>query len=311
MSLAVITPVTGHPANAHQAGKLPYLNETIARCRWDDDLTTASERRQLLGKNRCMYAARPGGPPVRVPAQILRVTGADGITREKGTGTITEEYLNHLDEMEAQGYQIYQRIVVGPQVLRHDHGYVLAKPRGTIMPASWRTRLQAREMGWTPDMPGSAAMKILACVIRKAIRSHRSIRRAVKTRTSAKKVSKNIVAHNLAIAPHPRILEQIRRAGQPVDQVLELIARRAIERMERKRGAQITAVCSTHLQDSKGFRPHLHIRMVATDSRGEPIALFNRKTGGSGGGPCILQAEIERDLLRIIEIERDRPRERN
>jgi hypothetical protein len=307
VSISAFAKVTGHLVNAQQAGKLPYLSEIFARGCWGDDLMTASERHQLLGKNRCMYAARPDEPLARVPAQIIRVTGADGVVREKGTGTMTPEYLAHLDELEAQGYQIYQRIVVGAQVLRDDHGYVLRKPRGTIVPVTWSTQLHAAEMWWTLAMPVPVGMAILARVLRETIRSHAPSRRAVKTMTSAGKVGRNIVAHNLVIAPHPNVLAKIKAAGQPVDQILETIARHAIERMERKRGAKITAVASTHLQDSTGIRPHLHIRMVSRDSRGKYISLFDRKAGGSGGGRCVLQDDIEREIIRTIE--RDRPRD--
>jgi hypothetical protein len=79
--------------------------------------------------------------------------------------------------------------------------------------------------------------------------------------------------------------------------------------MERKRGAQIIAVCSTHLQDSSGIRPHLHLRMSAYDSAGKYISLFNRKNGSSSGGRCVMQAEIERETIRTIE-RWDQPRER-
>jgi len=253
--------------------------------------------------------ARPGDKITRVPAQIIQVRSTDGIVRERKTGTLSEEYLAHLDELEAQGYQIYQRIVTGTKILQHDHGCVLDRPRGTIVPATWTAQVRAQELGWAAAMPAPAGMPILARVIRDSIRPHKLVRRTVKTMTGKKKTVQTIAGHNLVIAPSPAILAQIKRAGQPVDKVLEVIARHALERMERKRGAQIVAVCSTHLQNSSGIQPHLHIRMSAYDSKGKYINLFDRKDGGSGGGRCIMQEDIEREMRRTIE-RWDQPRER-
>ncbi len=292
--------VTGHPSSVDAAGDLPYLNEITARDNRGFDLLTAAERHKLLGKNRCISIAQPGGKITRLPAQTIRVRGADGIVRDRRTGTISPEYLAHLDELEAQGYQIYQRIITGPKILRHDHGCVLAEPRGTIIPATWMTHVRSQELGWSAALSAPTGMKILARVIRDSIRPHKLVRRTVKTMTG-KKVVQTVAAHNLAFAPSPAILAQIKRAGQPVDKVLVILGRHALERMERKRGAQIVAVASTHLQGSTDFRPHLHVRMSAYDSKGDYINLFSRKDGSRGGGRCIMQDDIEREMLRTIE----------
>jgi hypothetical protein len=131
--------------------------------------------------------------------------------------------------------------------------------------------------------------------------------------TGGAKKGKTIAGHNLVLAPHPLLLERIRAAGQPVDTIMEIAARRALEKLERKIGAKIVAVAATHIQDSDSIRPHLHIRATAYDSLGRYIKLFDRKVGGAGaaggGGRCLLQPEVERQIVKIIE--RWNPRERD
>jgi hypothetical protein len=304
---AVIVKVTGHIEKIAQAGDLRYLDERQARGNWQ--FVPLAGINEVIGKKRKLFMADPGGPIVRIPAEIISTVDRHGVMRSCGTGIISAAHAAGLEQLRVQGKTLFQRIVVGIQELRHDHGYVLARPRGTIVPLTWTTQLQAAERGWTPTMPAPAGMTILGDLVRDTIRSNGSTRRAVKTMTSSKKVGRDVVAHSLVVAPNLGVLDAIRRAGQPVDIVLETAARRVLEKMERQRGAKIVAVASTHLQDSTRFRPHLHIRVCVCDSKGEPIAVFNNKTGGSGGGPCILQDDIERHILRTIE--RDRPRERN
>ena len=201
---------------------------------------------------------------------------------------------------------------MGIKPLEHDHGFNLARPRGFIVPLTWTAQLRAQEMGWTASAPAAAGASILAGLIRNSIRPHPLLHRTVKTMTGGKKVGRAVAAHNLVVAPSPAILAQIKRAGQPVDLILETAARRAIEKIERKIGGKITAVVSTHLQDSTNARPHLHVRMSAYDSNGKYIRLFDRAggSGGSGGGGrCILQPEIERQVRTMIE--RWEPRKRD
>ncbi len=303
----VITKVTGHISDIRLAGDFRYLNETIARGNWQFVPLTPDEIRNLIGKHRRLFTAEYGGPIIRFPAEIVLVRGRNGVMRQSRTGKISPEYVAQLERL--QGKRIYQRIVTGVKDVNPNHGHTLAQPHGTIVPLTWHTRLRAEEKGWKTTAPAAAGTPILSKVLRDNIRLHAPARRAVKTMTSAKKVGRNIVAHNLTVAPHPRILAAIRAAGQPIDKVLELAARRALERIERKIGGQITAVASTHLQDSATVRPHLHIRMAARASNGKYIGLFNRRTGGSGGGRCILQDAVEREVRNIIE--RDQPRGRD
>ena len=306
--ISAIAIVTGHTSTIDQATDLRYPSEIEAHDNWIFSLLTATERQQLEGKHRRIFAAKPKGKITRVPAQRIPVRDADGVLRERGTGTITKEYLADLDAMEAQGYNIYQRVVVGKKVLVDNHGYNLSAPRGTINPSTLATRLHAQELGWSPSLSPKAGRLILSRVMRESIRGNRLHRHAVKTITSTKKVGKPITAHNLVLAPAPYLLERIRHSGQCVDTVMEIAARRALEKLERKIKAKITAVCSTHLQDSSGVRPHLHIRMSAYDSLGRYIKLFDRKGGGGGGGSgargsgrCLLQPEMERQIIKIVE----------
>jgi hypothetical protein len=311
LRISAILKVTGHAGTIAQAGDLRYPSELEAHDNWQFSLLTATERQQLKGKNRRIFAARPKEKIARVPAQRVLVRDAAGVLRQRGTGTITQQYLTQLDALEAQGYHLYQRIVVGRKVLVDNHGFKLSAPRGTINPATFATRIHAQELGWTSSLSPKQGRLILSRVMRESIRGHDLTHRAVRTMTmtSKKKVSRPIAAHNLVLAPAPYILERIRRAGQPVDAVMEMAARRAMEKMERRIGAKITAICSTHLQDSTGIRPHLHLRLGAYDSLGRYIKLFDRKGGGGGGGRCLLQPEVERQIVKIIE--RCEPRERN
>ena len=295
----VIFKVTGRIQTVKRAGDLRYLDETQARADWQ--FVPLSEVSHLIGKKRKLYMADPGGDPVRIPAEIILAPDRDGVMRPRRTGIISAAYAAQLEQLHAQGKTLFQRIVVGIQELRDDHDFVLARPRGTIVPLTWTAQLHAAERGWTPEMPASDGMDILADLLRDAARSHGSTHRAVKTMTSSKKIGRDFVAVNLAVAPHPQILDAIRRAGQPVDKILEAAARRVLEKMERQCGGKIVAVASTHLQDSNHFRPHLHIRLTANDSRGESLAFFDNKKGSSRGGRTILQDDIEREVLRTIE----------
>jgi hypothetical protein len=295
---AVITKLTGHPFDADD---LRYLDERQSRGNWQFRRLGEQEIRQLVGKNRRIFISDTGGEIVRLAPETQQRRGKDGILRERKTGKISGAYADRLLTLQAQGKQVYERVVVGIKKLTDDHGYVLAHERGTLLPATWTTRLWAQELNWNPALKPAAAMQILARVIRESIKPHRLIRRAVKSITSRKKVARTIVAHNLVIAPHPRLLAQIRRAGQPVDAMLEVAARRALEKMERKIGGKIVAVCSTHLEDSTTIRPHLHVRMSAYTTSGKYIRLFDRKAGGAGGNRCLLQPEVERQVKILID----------
>ena len=304
----VITKVTGHLEKIALAGDLRYLDETSSRGNWQFTPLTAEQLQKLIGRNRCIFAADPKGAPVRVPPETL--PGSN-----KHTGTISQNYAAQLEEMQRQGKQIYQRVrvIADAEELQKTTSYPLAREHGAVVPLSWKAQVRAQEMSWTAALPAAlpaaAGRPILARMLRDAIRSHGSSRHAVKTMTGGKKTARMIVAHNLVVAPHPRVLAQILRAGLAVDQVLEKAARRVIEKMERKRRAQIIAVCSTHLRDSSGIRPHLHLRMAAHDTAGKYIRLFDGKGGGGGGGRCIMQNDIERQIIRTIERERSGKRD--
>lgn len=300
----IITKVTGHVGSMARAGDLRYLSEIISRGHWHFSLVKPEQVRELIGKNRCIYAADPNGLILRVAPETLPAS-------HNHTGTISQAYAAQLEEMQAQGKQIYQRVrvVTDAEKLQEATIYPLGREHGAVAPLSWKAQVSAQEMGWTAALPAAAGRPILSRMLRDSIKSHHSSRRAVKTMTGSKKVAREIVAHNLVVAPHPRVLAQIRRAGLAVDHVLEAAARRVIEKMERKRRAQIIAVCSTHMLDSSGVRPHLHIRMDAHDSAGKYIRLFGGKGGGGGGGRCILQDDIERQILKTIERERSRERD--
>ena len=298
---AVITKATGHLEEIELAGDLRYLCEVESRGNWQFIPLTPEQIKELVGKNRRLFAADPGGPIVRVEPEMTLTRARNGVMRRRRTGKISAEYAREVQQLQAQGKIIYQRIVTGVKPLNPDHGYTLARPRGTIVPLTWATQVRAQEHGWKETMPIADGRKLLGRIIRDSIRPHPLTRRAVKTMTGLGKVGRTIAAHNVVVAPHPRLLQQIRRAGQQVDKVLETAARRAIEKIERRSKGKITAVCSTHLEDSTTVRPHLHIRMSAYDTAGNYVRLFDRKAGGGGRGRCILQDDIEREIKIIIE----------
>lgn len=306
---AVIVKVTGHIEKIELAGDLRYLSEKDSRSNWQFTPLTPEQIKELVGKNRCLFAADPGGPIIRVGPEITLTPGRNGVMRRRRTGKISPEYAHGLEQLHAHGKTIFQRIVIGVKTLNPDHGYQLARPRGTVVPLTWTAQVRAQERSWKETMPIASGRKLLGQVVRDSIRPHAPIRRAVKTITSGKKVGRSMIAHNLTVAPHPRLLQQIRRARQQVDKVLETAARRALEKIERRMKGKIVAVASTHLEDSTNIRPHLHVRLVAYDSSGDYIALFNGKGGGGGGGRCILQDDIEREIKILIE--RGRPPERD
>jgi len=297
----VITKATGHVTSVHRAADLRYMSEVESRGRWGFRELTAPEIKALVGKNRRIFVAEPSGKIERLPAEVC--------SNGKRTGAISADYAEQMERLPAEGKTLFERVVLGQVELRDDHGYTLARERGAVVPLTWAARVSAQELGWQESLSASAGRPFLSRLMRDSIRGNRLTRRAVKSMTGDEKMGKTIAAHNLTVAPHPRLLEKIRRAGQPVDTILETAARRAVEKMERSIGAKIVAVCSTHLQDSSGVRPHLHIRMVSHDSAGKYIALFNRKGGGSGGGRCLLQPEVEKQIEKIIE--RWEPRGRN
>jgi len=285
--ISAILKVTGH---GEEGDDLRYMSGLKSRDLWGFSPLTRDGIRGLVGKKRRIFVADPGGKFERLPAERLPT--------RKRTGIISAAYAARLEEMQSQGKIIAQRIVLGPMERRDDHGYQLAQERGTVIPLTLEALLRAKELGWSESLSVEAGRSILSRLMREGIRGLRLHRHAVKTITTTKKAGKTIASHNLVLAPHPRLLERIRRAGQSVDAVMEVAARRALEKMERQLGAKITALAATHLQDSTSIRPHLHLRLIAYDSNGKYLRLFDRQTGS---GRCMLQPEVERQIVRIIE----------
>lgn len=296
--ISALMKASGHPETVGYLADLRYPSGLHARDCWGFDELTDAQIEELIGKTRCIYATDPGGEFERVPAEI-DIHG-------KGTGIISAAYAAQLMQMQSQGKIIAQRIVLGSIERRDDHGFALTHERGTVVPLTLAARLHAQELGWNDALTVEAGRQVLSRMLRESLRGQRLHRHAVKTMTGGAKKGKTIAGHNLVLAPHPRLLERIRAAGQPVDTIMEIAARRALEKMERRIGAKIIAVAATHLQDSSGIRPHLHIRMSGYDSLGRYIKLFDRKGGGGGSGArgsgrCLLQPEVERQVEKIIE----------
>src|SRR5260221_1293387 len=184
--VAVITKATGHVATTALAGDLRYLDETISRGNWEFKPLTPEQVRELIGKNRRLFASDEGGTIIRIPAEILPKLDRHGVMRGCKTGTISPAYAARLEEMQRQGKQLYHRIVTGVKALDPDHGFTLARKHGTVVPLTWTAQFKAQEMQWTAALPAAAGRPILSRMLREATRNHAPSRRAVRTMTSDK-----------------------------------------------------------------------------------------------------------------------------
>ena len=150
--VGAILKVTGHGDD--QADDLRYVSGLNARDLWGFSPLTRDGIQGLVGKKRRIFVADPGGRFERLPAEILPT--------HKRTGIISAAYAARLDEMQAQGKIVAQRIVLGPTELRDDHGYQIAHERGMVVPLTLEALLRAKELDWSESLSVEAGRSILS-----------------------------------------------------------------------------------------------------------------------------------------------------
>jgi hypothetical protein len=143
--------------------------------------------------------------------------------------------------------------------------------------------------------------KICSLVTRAKLRSLDPTRLRKQRFSGSSDHGKPVYAHNLVVAPSPSLLRRIFAQKLPVDDVLERAARRGIEQLERRIKGKIYAFAGLHMEGASSVRPHLHVRLIAYDSNGKYVPLFDRKAGSRKGGRVIFQHEVERQIKRFIE----------
>ena len=265
---AVIVKVTGHVGTAKLAGDLVSWMK-LSRGNWQDEPLTLEQVPRPHREKPPHLCRHPDGPILRVPAEIQPQIDRHGVMRGQATGKISPQYAYHLQQLQTQGNSRYQKVVIGVRPLNPTHGFNLAQPRGTVVPLSSGHSIKSSGASLESDHAYRRGPEAFGqsparpCPVAPA----GSPRSEIHDRPD--KVGRDSFAHNLAVAPHPRLLEQIRRAGQQVEQVMEAAARRVLEKIERRRTGKIIAVCSTHLQGRDNIRPHLHIRVAARDTAGK------------------------------------------
>lgn len=278
-----------------------YPSETEPYCA--SAFVDLSERDVSALKNRPaqIFVRTNGGKLVRIEPESIRRQDGEGKSKLVRTGIISDAYAAKLIDQIKAGNQLVVRRFQPKGKLKAETGFVTRRTRGDVFPVTYLARLECNKAGLNDGQSIRDKIKICGQVMRGFLKQVRPIARRVKRGIGSERATVSVWAHNVVIAPHPSVLEQIRRQGLPVDDVLELAARRAVEQLERKTGAKIIAFGGVHLEDSTTVRPHLHLRLAAYNTDGRYIALFDRKQGSRAGNRVVFQDEIERQILRQIE----------
>jgi len=187
--------------------------------------------------------------------------------------------------------------------------YITRRKRGEVFPLTYTARLDCLKLGWKEEKSIAAKARICRQVMRAALHALQPSQVWRQHVRGSKGDCLPVYAHNLVVAPSPSVLKSIRDKKMPIDDILEVAARRAIEQMERKTKAKIYAFAGLHMEDSTSVRPHLHVRLCAYTNAGKYIALFDRKRGSARGNRVIFQDEAERQIHRLINRTELRERE--
>ncbi len=241
------------------------------------------------------------------PETVLKLS-SNGQSKSVKTGILSPARLSALMERCERGEELFI-LRYRPKLNQATTEFMTRRPHGEVFPLTYSARLECVKSGLKDEQSIADKLKICSTVMRAKLRSIDPCQIRRQNVSGANNGGIPIYAHNLVVAPHPSILARIRAQRLPVDDVLEIAARRSIEAVERKRGAKICAFAGLHLEDSKTIRPHLHVRMAAYDSNGKYVTLFDRKKGSRKGNRVIFQDELERQITRLIE--RIDPRERH
>lgn len=295
---------TGTMTTAHRAGDGRYLSELLARADRQFEAVTTSDVDTMIGHAwRIFYAAADGKMVQRRPEVVGQRQSRAG-TIPIYSGIISTGYAAALKTDIASGTRLFVRKIVGVKALTPESPFHLQFVRGEVRPLTYAAKVRASELGWDDRLSLPEKLSICGKIVRAALHHQLLRRRTVKTAVGIRKTAQTVAAHNLVLCPSPIVLTDMRAKSLPVDLVMEVAARRALEQYERKKGVKLTAICSTHLEDSIGFRPHLHIRLVAYDSNGKYVPIFDRACGQTGGNRCIFEEEMQRQFDREIERER-------
>jgi hypothetical protein len=295
---------TGTLTSIHRAGDLAYFSETRERSDYHfEPIIDCAQVDALIGNAWQVYQETLSGRVIRRAAEVIEIRQAASGRTLIRSGIVSYKYAVGLKDDLQQGKKLFIRKFGGVKQLNLAPPYRIQNPRGDIRPLTYAAKLRALELGWSELLSLSERMRICGKVIRWKLRQQPLRRQAVKS-AQGLRAGQTVAAHNLVFCPAPAVLRDVHARGLPVDAILETAARRALETYERKSGVKLFAVCSTHLEDSQGFRPHLHVRLVAYDSSGKYVPLFDRKNGYSGGNRCIFEHEMVRQFEREIERER-------
>jgi hypothetical protein len=295
---------TGTMTTAHRAGDGRYLSELLARADRQFEAITVPDVDAMIGHAWRIFQATAEGKMVqRSPEVVGQRQGRAGAIPIH-SGIISPGYAAVLTADIDSGACLFVRKIVGIKALALETPFYHKFPRGDVRPLTYTAKLTALEFRWTDELSQAEKLSICGKVVRAALRHQPLRRQTVKTAAGIRKTAQTVAAHNLVLCPSPIVLAELRTKSLPVDLVMEVAARRALERYERKKGVKLTAICSTHLEDSTGFRPHLHIRLVAYDSNGKYVPIFDRACGQTGGNRCIFEEEMQRQFDREIERER-------
>lgn len=300
---------TGTVSSAHRAGDGRYLSESTARADLQFVPITGSDLKGMVGHPWRVFQAAASGKIVRRAPEVVGQRKGRAGASPIHSGIISEAYARLLKADQAAGIKFFVRKFMGVKALAPEQPYLLTFNRGEVRPLTYMAKVAAGEMGWLDDLSLKQKLSICGKVIRSAVRKQPLSRRTIKTSAGLRKASHTVAAHNLVFAPSPHVLSEVRTEKLPIDRLMETAARRALEQYERENGVRLTAICSTHLQASTGFRPHLHIRLVAYDSAGKYVPVFDRLKGNAKGNRCRFEEEMRRQFERGIERERSRGRE--
>jgi hypothetical protein len=289
---------TGAITTAHRAGDPRYLSALYAReVRGFEPITNIDG---MIGQPwRIFY---PGVDEKMIQREPEIIGWDNGIAIH--SGIISPNYAALIKGEMAQGKDFFVYKYVGLKAPASESPFHLQFPLGDVRPLMHGAKVRALELGWNEQLSLTEKLRICGKLIRDALRGQPLRRQAIKTASGARKAGQTIAAHNLVFCPNPTVLRDIQARKLPVDLMMEVAARRALEQYERKKGVKLTAICATHLEDSTGFRPHLHIRLVAYDSTGKYVPIFDRACGQAGGNRCVFEEEMQRQFQREIDRER-------
>lgn len=295
---------TGTMTTAHRAGDGRYLSELLARADRQFEAITAPDVDAMIGHAWRIFQATAEGKMVQRPPEVVGQRQGRTAAVPIHSGIISPSYAAALKTDLASGTRLFVRKIVGVKALTPESSFHLQFARGEVRPLTYTAKVRASELGWGDRLSLPEKLSICGKVVRAALRHQSLRRRTIKTAAGMRKTAQTVAAHNLVLCPSPIVLTDMRAKSLPVDLIMEVAARRALEQYERKKGVKLTAICSTHLEDSSGFRPHLHIRLVAYDSSGKYVPIFDRECGQAGGSRCIFEEEMQRQFDREIERER-------